>query len=124
MPGIYLYEGDVVEIDQRPSPRQLGASSRSPTSTGCIWTRDWRRCDPGPGSRLAGQRDPRQLLDAANFIATIEHRQGLKIACLEEIALQHGLVTPEEMEATLAAMPNSTYRDYVAGVLEEHRSAR
>ena len=63
------------------------------------------------------------LLEAANFIATIEHRQGLKIACLEEIALQQGLVTAEEMEATLTAMPNSTYRDYVAGVLEEHRSA-
>ena len=64
------------------------------------------------------------LLDAANFIATIEHRQGLKIACLEEIALNRGFVSLDQMESTLSGMANSSYRDYVARVVGEHQSAR
>jgi glucose-1-phosphate thymidylyltransferase len=62
------------------------------------------------------------LLEAANFIATVEHRQGLKIACLEEIALDQGFVSVGEMEELVAEMPNSSYRDYVLRVVEEHRS--
>jgi glucose-1-phosphate thymidylyltransferase len=47
----------------------------------------------------------------------------LKIACLEEIALDQGYMSLEAMERVVADMPNSTYRDYVTRVLEEHRSA-
>ena len=53
------------------------------------------------------------LLDAANFIATIEHRQGLKIACLEEIALRKGTIDAAQFRALVDAMPASSYRDYL-----------
>ncbi|MFV1999979.1 MAG: glucose-1-phosphate thymidylyltransferase, partial [Acidimicrobiia bacterium] len=59
------------------------------------------------------------LLEAANFIATIEHRQGLKIACLEEIALKQGFVSPEQMTSLVKSMPNSAYRAYVESVIAE-----
>ena len=59
------------------------------------------------------------MLEAANFIATIERRQGLKIACLEEIALERGYVTHAVMEELVSSMPQSTYRDYLIGVLGE-----
>ncbi len=62
------------------------------------------------------------MLEAANFIATIEHRQGLKIACLEEIAVDQGFVTVDELADLVSGMPNSSYREYVERVVEEHRS--
>ena len=60
-----------------------------------------------------------RLLEAANFIATIERRQGLKIACLEEIALRLGTVNRAQMRAVIDAMPISPYRDYVEAMLAE-----
>ena len=59
------------------------------------------------------------LLEAANFIATIEHRQGLKISCLEEIALRRGYIGREQLARTLAQMPASPYRDYIGGLLDD-----
>ena len=70
-----------------------------------------------PGSTL-GTHD--SLLESANFIATIERRQGLKIACLEEIALEMGFVTHDEMARHVETMPNSSYRTYVESVLAEY----
>ena len=64
------------------------------------------------------------LLEAANFIATIEHRQGLKIACLEEIAFQKGYVSAEQLSSIVESMPKSGYREYVEGVLAEGVPAR
>ena len=55
------------------------------------------------------------LLDAANFIATIEKRQGLKIACLEEIALRNGNITPVQFRELVEGLPQSSYRDYLEG---------
>jgi glucose-1-phosphate thymidylyltransferase len=59
------------------------------------------------------------LLEAANFIATIEKRQGLKIACLEEIALRSGYVERAELRAHIREMPDSPYRAYVESVIDE-----
>ncbi len=64
------------------------------------------------------------LLEAANFIATIERRQGLKIVCLEEIALQRGYVSVGDMSESVPSMPDSEYRVYVETVLAEARTGR
>jgi glucose-1-phosphate thymidylyltransferase len=59
------------------------------------------------------------LLDAANFIATIERRQGLKIACLEEIAYRLGCIDRAALTELVKAMPDSSYRAYLESVLEQ-----
>ena len=124
VPGFYLYDGRVVEMTKGLRPSARGELEITDLNRAYMEEGSLRAVRLGRGIAWLDSGTHDSLLEAANFIATIEHRQGLKIACLEEIALQQGLVTPEEMEATLAAMPNSTYRDYVAGVLEEHRSAQ
>jgi len=124
VPGFYLYDGRVVEMTKGLRPSARGELEITDLNRAYMEEGSLRAVRLGRGIAWLDSGTHDSLLEAANFIATIEHRQGLKIACLEEIALQQGLVTAEEMEATLAVMPNSTYRDYVAGVLEEHRSAQ
>ncbi len=59
------------------------------------------------------------LLEAGNYIATIEHRQGLKVACLEEIALRMGFITQTELGALIDGVPKGEYRDYLKMVCDE-----
>lgn len=59
------------------------------------------------------------LLEAGNYIATIEHRQGLKIACLEEVALRMGFITPADLAKIVDGLPRNEYRDYLRMVCDE-----
>ena len=59
------------------------------------------------------------LLEAGNYIATIEHRQGMKIACLEEVAFRKGFISQQELAAVIDALPKGEYRDYLRVVSEE-----
>jgi glucose-1-phosphate thymidylyltransferase len=65
-----------------------------------------------------------RLLEAANFIATIERRQGLKIACLEEIAYRLGYVDEGHMRSLIGGMPESGYREYLERMMADGRSLR
>lgn len=124
VPGFYLYDERVVDI----------ASALKPSARGELEITDVNRFYLEDGSLRAiklergiawldsGTHD--SLLEAANFIATVERRQGLKIACLEEVALEQGFVAAETIVDVLATMPNSSYRDYVARVVAEYQQAR
>lgn len=59
------------------------------------------------------------LLEASNYIATIEHRQGLKIACLEEVAYRMGFINEAELAQTVDHLPKGEYRDYLRMVHDE-----
>ncbi len=59
------------------------------------------------------------LLEAGNYIATIEHRQGLKVACLEEVAFRAGFIDSAQLEKTIAGLPKGEYRDYLRLVCDE-----
>jgi len=59
------------------------------------------------------------LLEAANFIATIEARQGLKIGCIEEIAFRQGYVDRDGYRALVEACPNCGYREYLERMLDD-----
>ncbi len=63
------------------------------------------------------------LLEAGNYIATIEHRQGLKIACLEEVALRMGFINESQLSAIIDRLPKGEYRDYLQMVCDEGPSA-
>jgi glucose-1-phosphate thymidylyltransferase len=59
------------------------------------------------------------LMEAGNFIQTIEHRQGLKVACPEEIAYHRGFISAEELEQLADALCKSSYGKYLKQVLQE-----
>ena len=76
------------------------------------------------GLGLAGGGDLRLeiralLLEAGNFVQTIEHRQGLKIACLEEIAYRKGYISAEQVMAVAKVSKDNPYCQYLRQLIEE-----
>jgi glucose-1-phosphate thymidylyltransferase len=59
------------------------------------------------------------LLEAGNYIATIEHRQGLKVACLEEVALRMKFISCDDLAKTVEQLPKGDYREYLKMVCDE-----
>jgi glucose-1-phosphate thymidylyltransferase len=59
------------------------------------------------------------LLEASLFIQTIEKRQGLKVACLEEIAFRQGYIDATQLQGLAARMANSTYGEYLKRIIDE-----
>ena len=115
--GLYFYDNSVLDIarDLKPSPRgelEITDVNRIYLERGelnvCIFSRGFAWLDTGT---------PESLLQASNFMETIDHRQGLKVACLEEIALDRGFITLEEF-TKLANAANNEYCAYLKRVLE------
>ncbi len=96
--------GELEIIDLMRAYHQEGALSINPLGRGAAWL------DTG---------SPDSLLDAANFIATIERRQGLKIACLEEIALHKGWIDQFMVRKTIQALKSSQYKIYLETLLAQ-----
>jgi len=63
------------------------------------------------------------LLEAGNYIATIEHRQGLKVACLEEVALRMKFITQSNLAKIIDQLPSGDYREYLRMVCDEGPTA-
>ncbi|WP_042176960.1 glucose-1-phosphate thymidylyltransferase RfbA [Streptomyces sp. NBRC 110035] len=119
--GLYLYSNDVVEIARqiRPSPRgeleitdvnqvYLGAGRAELVSFG----RGFAWLDAGT---------PESLLQAGQYVQTMEDRQGVRIACLEEIALRMGFIDAEACHRLGAKLSRSGYGSYVMSVADEMR---
>ena len=62
---------------------------------------------------------PASLLQASNFFGVIEERQGLKVACIEEIAYKKNFINKNELKSLISEMPNSFYRDYLVRMENE-----
>ena len=91
--GLYFYDNRVVDIAARPASPRRAASSRSPTSTAPISAAGELACEVmGRGMAWLDTGTHESLLEAAQYIETIERRQGLKIACPEEIAYRLGYI--------------------------------
>jgi glucose-1-phosphate thymidylyltransferase len=118
--GLYFYDNQVLDIARslRPSPRgelEITDVNRHYLERGELhvqrFTRGFAWLDTGTHE---------SLLQASNFIETIEQRQGLKVACLEEVAYRKGFITAPQLEA-LASPLNNSYGDYLRELLRDDR---
>ena len=119
VPGLYVYDERVVEFCRslRPSARselEITDLNRMYLDRNELHVKVLSR-----GMAWLDTGTQASLLDAANYIATIEHRQGLKIACLEEVAFRVGFIGQPELERIIDALPKGEYREYLRTVAAE-----
>jgi len=119
VPGFYIYDGRVAEMARAMEPSDRGELEITDLNLAYLELGELRAHRLGRGVAWLDSGTHESLLEAANFIATIEHRQGLKIACLEEIAFEMGYVSAEHLASVVKSMPKSTYREYVEDILAE-----
>jgi glucose-1-phosphate thymidylyltransferase len=119
VPGIYLYDSDVVDLTRRLKPSGRGELEITDLNLAYLERGKLRARLLGRGIAWLDTGTHESLLEAANFIATIERRQGLKIACLEEVAYRRGYIDRSELAALVDRMPISPFRDYLASILSE-----
>jgi glucose-1-phosphate thymidylyltransferase len=117
--GLYFYDNRVLDIAAavRPSGRgelEITDVNRAYLEMGAL---NVERIGRGQAWLDTGTLE--SLLDAAEFIRTIERRQGLKVACPEEIAFRNGWIDAAQMEALAKSLMKSGYGAYLARVLRE-----
>ncbi len=117
--GLYFYDNEVVNIsaDLKPSPRgelEITDVNRIYLERGKLSVEMM-----GRGYAWLDTGTHESLLDASQFIQTIEHRQGLKIACPEEIAFRKGFITAAQLEKLAAPLIKSGYGHYLMQVLKD-----
>ncbi len=119
VPGLYVFDGEVVERCRSLRPSARGELEI--TDLNLLYLRDHKLNVRllGRGMAWLDTGTQTSLLEAANYIATIEHRQGLKVACLEEVALRAHFIDRAQMSRLIDRLPKGEYRDYVRLVAEE-----
>ena len=120
IPGLYLYDRNVVEITKSLKPSVRGELEITDVNKSYLEKQQLKVEKLGRGIAWLDTGTHESLLEASHFIGTLEARQGLKIACLEEIALHQGFINRQGMEKAIADTPASTYRAYLERVLHEY----
>jgi glucose-1-phosphate thymidylyltransferase len=123
VPGLYFYDSDVVDIAGSLKPSARGELEITDLNRVYLERGDLRVEKLGRGFAWLDTGTPESLLQASSFVQTIQERQGLKVACLEEIALSLGYLTPEQLLEAGAGM-KSDYGRYIVEMANEAKLHR
>jgi glucose-1-phosphate thymidylyltransferase len=117
--GIYFYDNQVVDIASKIEPSARGELEITDVNRAYLERKELHVELPGRGVAWLDTGTNASLLQASNFVETIQERQGLKIACLEEIAFRLGHITREDLEKRGEEMKNSQYGAYLVRLARE-----
>lgn len=116
--GLYFYDNEVVEIAKHVKPSWRGELEITDVNNAYLARRQLRAELLGRGYAWLDTGTHESLLEAAEFMATIERRQGLKIACIEEIAYKLGYIGADDLRRLAEPLRNNGYGQYLLRLLE------
>lgn len=119
VPGLYVYDNKVISIAKSLKPSARNELEITDVNLAYLEMGKLKVEKIGRGVAWLDTGTPDALLKASNFFGIIEDRQGLKVACIEEIALYKGFISKEEFKNLINLIPKSMYRDYLEKVLRE-----
>ena len=117
--GLYFYDNRVIEFAQKVKPSWRNELEITDVNKMYLEAGDLEAIPLGRGFTWKDAGTPESLAEASAFIRMIENHQGLKIACLEEVAFLNGWVEREELERTSESYGNSDYGKYIKKILQE-----
>ena len=124
VPGFYLYDEKASAMAAQVEPSARGELEITDLNLAYMARGELTVTPFGRGIAWLDSGTHESLLEASNFVATIERRQGLKIACPEEIAYAKGYIDRDQLERLIAGMPASSYREYLERLGTDELSGR
>jgi glucose-1-phosphate thymidylyltransferase len=122
--GLYFYDNKVVEFAEALKPSDRGELEITDVNRLYLELGELRVETLGRGMAWLDTGTHEALLQASNFIQAIEQRQGLKVACPEEVAFKMGLITADDVRRIAASMKGNDYAQYLVEMIEEETSRR
>lgn len=119
VPGLYVYDGEIVNICKNLAPSPRGELEITDVNLFYLRKGDLQVRMLSRGMAWLDTGTHASLLEASNYISTLENRQGLKVACLEEIALYQGFIDITGLKKIISSLPKSPYRNYLEKVASE-----
>lgn len=117
--GLYFYDKEVVEIAKQVKPSNRGELEITDVNNVYLKQSNLHVELLGRGFAWLDTGTHESLLEAAQFVETIEKRQGYKIACLEEIGYQNGWLSDAELAAAAASLSKNSYGAYLSSILKD-----
>ncbi len=119
--GLYFYDNDVIEISKSISPSKRGELEITDINNFYLNKGNLKVELLGRGFAWLDTGTHESLLDAGQFVETVEKRQGLKIACLEEIAFLKGWLSAENLLAQSEKLIKTSYGKYLKNIIKTHK---
>lgn len=119
VPGLYIYDNEVINISKNLKPSARGELEITDVNRKYLEKGKLKVEKIGRGVAWLDTGTPEALLKASNFFGVIEDRQGMKVACLEEIAYNMGFIDEAGFRKLINCIPKSLYRDYLEKVFRD-----
>jgi len=116
--GLYFYDNQVVGIARSIKPSARGELEITSINQVYLERGELRVEMLGRGMTWLDAGTPERMIEASEFVRTLEKRQGYRIACLEEIAWRNGWLTTARMVEIVNVLPNTAYKDYLVELIE------
>ncbi|GAA2898762.1 glucose-1-phosphate thymidylyltransferase RfbA [Streptosporangium fragile] len=117
--GLYFYDNDVLGLAKELRPSERGELEITDLNLAYMKRGQAKLIDLGRGFAWLDTGTPESLLQASMYVRTLEERQGVRIACVEEVALRMGFIGAEECHRLGAKIGNSSYGQYVMAIADE-----
>jgi glucose-1-phosphate thymidylyltransferase len=117
--GLYFYDNSVIEIASNLKPSARGELEITDVNRTYLERDSLHVCMLGRGTAWLDTGTPHSLLNASNYIQALEERQGLMVACLEEVALEMGFIGRDKVEQAAERLAKTEYGQYLIRLLEE-----